>query len=102
MGKSFVRDAVAEVARTLKPGGDFVFDVSFPNARNPPNFLPRLKPERFRPPHFMKFWTRGEVEALLLESGPRREGGRRSGSSPATARSCRSASARDRCRSRAA
>ncbi len=69
MGKSFVRDAVAEIARTLKPGGDFVFDVSFPNSFNPPSFPPRLKPERFRPPHFLKYWTRGEVEALLLESG---------------------------------
>ena len=69
MGKRFVRDAVAEVARTLKPGGDFVFDVSFPNARNPTNLLLQLKPKRLRPPHFMKFWTRGEVEALLAESG---------------------------------
>jgi arsenite methyltransferase len=69
MGKRFVRDAVAEIARTLRPGGDFVFDVSFPNARNPTNLLPRLKPERFRPPHFMKFWTRREVEAMLGETG---------------------------------
>jgi arsenite methyltransferase len=69
MGKNFVRSAVAEIARTLMPGGDFVFDVSFPNSYNPPSFPPRLKPARFRPPHFMKYWTRGEVEALLLESG---------------------------------
>ena len=69
MGKSFVRRAVAEIARTLRPGGDFVFDVSFPNSFNPPSFPPRLKPERFRPPHFLKYWTRGEVEALLVESG---------------------------------
>jgi arsenite methyltransferase len=69
MGKRFVRDTVAEIARTLKPGGDFVFDVSFPNAHNPTNLLPRLKPERFRPPHFMKFWTRREVEAMLVETG---------------------------------
>ena len=69
MGKSFVRDTVAEIARTLKPGGDVVFDVSFPNGRNPTNYLPRLKPERFRPPHFMKFWTRREVESMLAETG---------------------------------
>jgi len=69
MGKSFVARAVAEIARTLKPGGDFLFDVSFPNARNPPNLLPRLKPRRFRPPHFMKYWTRSEVEALLAGTG---------------------------------
>jgi len=69
MGKSFVKRAVAEIARTLKHGGDFVFDVSFPNSFNPPSFPPRLKPERFRPPHFLKYWTRGEVESLLVESG---------------------------------
>ena len=69
MGKRFVRGAVAEIARTLKPGGDVVFDVSFPNAHNPTNLLLRLKPERFRPPHFMKFWTRGEVESMLAETG---------------------------------
>lgn len=69
MGKRFVRDTVTEIARTLKPGGDFVFDVAFPNARNPPNLLPRLMPERFRPPHFMKFWTRREVETMLVETG---------------------------------
>ena len=35
MGKGFVERAVAEIARVLKPGGQFVFDVSFPNAREP-------------------------------------------------------------------
>ncbi len=69
MGKGAVARAVAELARTLKPGGRFVFDVSFPNARNPPNFLPQLKPHRFRAPNFMKYWTRGEVERLLVASG---------------------------------
>ena len=69
MGKSFVADAVREIARTLKPGGHFVFDVSFPNAHNPTNLLLRLKPERLRPPHFMKFWTRAEVERLLHDTG---------------------------------
>ena len=69
MGKSFVAGAVREIARTLKPGGHFVFDVSFPNAHNPTNLLLRLKPERLRPPHFMKFWTRPEVERLLHDTG---------------------------------
>lgn len=69
MGKSFVRRAVTEIARTLKPGGAFVFDVSFPNARNPLSFPPRLKPRRLRPPHFMKYWRRDEIEELLVESG---------------------------------
>ena len=35
MGKSFVARAVAEIARVLRPGGQIVFDASFPNARNP-------------------------------------------------------------------
>lgn len=69
MGKGFVERAVAEIARTLKPGGHFVFDVSFPNARNPASFPSRLKPHRWRPPNFMKFWTREEVDALLQGTG---------------------------------
>ena len=69
MGKQFVHRAVSEIARTLKPGGHFLFDVSFPNARNPTNLLLRLKPQRFRAPNYMKFWTRSEVEALLIDTG---------------------------------
>jgi SAM-dependent methyltransferase len=69
MGKSFVERAVAEIARTLKPGGAFVFDVSFPNARNPQNLLPRLKPKRFRAPNYMKYWRRTEFERLLERTG---------------------------------
>lgn len=69
MGKGFVERAVAEIARTLKPGGAFVFDVSFPNARNPLSWPPRLKPRQLRPPHFMKYWRREEVERLLVDSG---------------------------------
>jgi arsenite methyltransferase len=69
MGKGFVERAVAEIARTLKPGGHFVFDVSFPNARNPASFPSRLKPHRLRAPNFMKFWTREDVDALLQATG---------------------------------
>jgi SAM-dependent methyltransferase len=69
MGKSFAARAVAEIARTLRPNGHFVFDSSFPNARNPPNLVPRLKPQRLRPPNFMKYWTRAEVESLLVQTG---------------------------------
>jgi SAM-dependent methyltransferase len=69
MGKSFVARAVGEIARTLRPGGDFVFDVSFPNAHNPANLPPRLKPRRLRPPNFMKYWSRAEITRLLEESG---------------------------------
>jgi arsenite methyltransferase len=69
MGKSFVARTVEEIARTLKPGGAFVFDVSFPNAGNPLSWPPRLKPQRLRPPHFMKYWRRDEVERLLVDSG---------------------------------
>jgi SAM-dependent methyltransferase len=69
MGKSFVARAVAEIARVLRPGGSIVFDASFPNARNPSNLLLQAKPKRLRPPNYMKFWTRREVESLLESSG---------------------------------
>lgn len=69
MGKGFVERAVAEIARTLKPGGHFVFDVSFPNARNPASVPSRLKPHRLRAPNFMKYWTREEVDRLLQVTG---------------------------------
>jgi SAM-dependent methyltransferase len=69
MGKGFVERAVAEITRTLKLGGHFVFDVSFPNARNPASFHSRLKPRRLRAPNFMKYWTREEVDALLRRTG---------------------------------
>jgi arsenite methyltransferase len=69
MGKSFVARAVAEIARVLRPGGQIVFDASFPNARNPSNLLLQAKPKRLRPPNYMKFWTRREVESLLESSG---------------------------------
>ena len=69
MGKSFVGRAVRELARVLRPGGSVVFDSSFPNAHNPSNLLLQAKPKRLRPPNYMKFWTRREVEALLEESG---------------------------------
>ena len=69
MGKSFVHRAITEIARVLRPGGAFVFDSSFPNARNPSNWPPRLKPHRFRNPNALKYWHRGEVEQLLEETG---------------------------------
>ena len=69
MGKSFVARAVAEIARVLRPGGQIVFDASFPNARNPSNLLLQAKPKRLRSPNYMKFWTRGEIEHLLESSG---------------------------------
>lgn len=69
MGKRHVLRALTEIARVLRPGGAFVFDVSFPNARNPASLAARLKPAVLRPPHFMKYWTRDEVESALRESG---------------------------------
>ena len=69
MGKSFVARAVAEIARVLRPGGSIVFDASFPNARNPSNLLLQAKPKRLRSPNYMKFWTRREIESLLVSSG---------------------------------
>ena len=96
MGKSFVARAVAEIARVLRPGGQIVFDASFPNARNPANLLLQAKPKRLRSPNYMKFWTRGEVESLLESSGLTAKTGR-SRSSPSPTRSCRAASARCTC-----
>jgi arsenite methyltransferase len=69
MGKAFVADAVREIARILRPGGSIVFDASFPNARNPSNLILQAKPKRLRPPNYMKFWTRREIESLLEGSG---------------------------------
>ena len=83
MGKSFVARAVAEIARMLRPGGDFVFDASFPNARNPSNLLLQAKPKRLRSPNFMKFWTRGEVERAARVERAGREDGRAQRSRPA-------------------
>jgi len=69
MGKAFVARAVREIARVLKPGGAFVFETSFPNALNPSNWPPRLKPHRWRNPNALKYWRREEVERLLTQSG---------------------------------
>lgn len=69
MGKQFVARAIREIARVLKPGGAFVFDGGFPNALNPSNWPPRLKPGRLRNPNALKYWRRGEVGRLLSESG---------------------------------
>lgn len=69
MGKSFVARAVREIARVLKPGGAFVFDGAFPNALNPSNWPPRLKPARVRNPNALKYWTPREIARLLDESG---------------------------------
>jgi arsenite methyltransferase len=69
MGKRYVGQALAEIARVLKPGGSFIFDSSFPNRRNPDNYVPQLKPERLRKPHALKYWTRQEIERLIVSSG---------------------------------
>ena len=102
MGKAFVARTVAEIARTLKPGGHFVFDVSFPNARNPSSFHSRLKPNRLRAPNFMKYWTREEVAALLRESGLAAKAGPTQDRAGALRAAAQAASARCPCRSRGA
>jgi arsenite methyltransferase len=69
MGKWFVARSVREIARVLKPGGAFVFDVAFPNRRNPSSWLPRTKPTPLRNPNALKYWTRPEIEQLLRDTG---------------------------------
>jgi SAM-dependent methyltransferase len=69
MGKRFVENAIREVARVLKPGGNFIFDVAFPNKRNPSSWLPRLKPGPLRNPNALKYWTRPEIERVITSSG---------------------------------
>jgi SAM-dependent methyltransferase len=69
MGKRFVEQSIREIARVLKPGGDFIFDVAFPNRRNPSSWVPRLKPAPLRNPNALKYWTRPEIERLLATSG---------------------------------
>lgn len=71
MGKKFVARAVREIARVLKPGGEFVFDTSFPNARNPSSWVPRVKPPRLRNENALKYWTRPEIERTLRAGGLR-------------------------------
>jgi SAM-dependent methyltransferase len=70
MGDRFVRGALAEVARVLKPDGAFVFEASFPNRHNPGN-LPWVLAGalRERRPNQVKFRSRAEVERLLRDSG---------------------------------
>jgi arsenite methyltransferase len=69
MGKRFVEKAIGEVARVLKPGGNFIFDVAFPNKRNPSSWLPRIKPAPLRNPNALKYWTRPEIEHAITASG---------------------------------
>jgi arsenite methyltransferase len=69
MGKTHVARALAEAARVLAPGGAFLFDASFPNSRNPASLPARLRPRRSRPPNFMKYWSRAEVEGAIDRSG---------------------------------
>ena len=70
MGDRFVRGALAEVARVLRPDGRFVFEASFPNRHNPGN-LPWVLAGSLgeRRPNQVKFRSRGDVERLLRASG---------------------------------
>jgi arsenite methyltransferase len=70
MGDRFVRGALAEVARVLKPEGAFVFEASFPNRHNPGN-LPWVVAGalRERRPNQVKFRSRADVDRLLRDSG---------------------------------
>jgi arsenite methyltransferase len=70
MGRAYVREALAEIARVLLPGGRFVFESSFPNRfcpANAPSVLRGLLGERR--PNQLKYYSRGEVERLVRGSG---------------------------------
>jgi SAM-dependent methyltransferase len=70
MGASYLRNALSEITRVLKPGGGFVFESSFPNRRCPANFpslLLRWLGERR--PNQMKLYTLAEVRRFLEVSG---------------------------------
>jgi hypothetical protein len=69
MGDRYVRGALAEVARVLRPGGAYVFEASFPNRHNPGNLPWVLGGVVERRPNQVKFRSRGDVERLLRESG---------------------------------
>lgn len=69
MGKAHVARTLAEVTRVLRPTGSFVFETSFPNARNLATYASRVKPSRLRPPNFMKYWTSDEIATALERSG---------------------------------
>jgi SAM-dependent methyltransferase len=69
MGDRYVRGALAEVARVLRPDGAFVFEASFPNRHNPGNLPWVLGGVWERRPNQVKFRSRGDVERLLRESG---------------------------------
>jgi ubiquinone/menaquinone biosynthesis C-methylase UbiE len=69
MGDRFVRGALAEVARVLKPEGRFIFEASFPNRHNPGNLPWVLAGFRERRPNQVKFRSRADVRRLLRDSG---------------------------------
>jgi len=70
MGRRYVEQALAEVARVLRPGGRFLFETSFPNRYCPAN-LPSLLLNRGSGRHAtdVTLYSRREVERLVVGSG---------------------------------
>jgi SAM-dependent methyltransferase len=70
MGTGYLRRALAEVARVLRPGGAYVFESSFPNSRCPAN-LPFVLRGRLggTTPNRVKFRSEREVRELVRASG---------------------------------
>lgn len=70
MGKQFVRDTFAHLAKALRPGGSIVFDVSFPNVHAIGNLPVRayglLAPDK---PNRVKYYSRRELDRMMKTSG---------------------------------
>lgn len=75
MGRAYVERALGEIARVLRPDGGFIFDSSFPNRRSPANLAAVLRGRgRERRPNQLKFYSRGEVAAMIRRAGLDRYG----------------------------
>lgn len=70
MGKQFVSETFAHIARVLRPGGAIVFDTSFPNG-HAIGMIPVRLYGWFAPnkPNRVKHYTRRELVRLMQSSG---------------------------------
>ena len=100
MGKGFVARTVSELARVLKPGGAFVFDVAFPNRAEPVELAAAPEAPAAAQPERAQVLDAPGDRAAPARDGPCRRAPAARSSSPAPTPRCRSASGR--CRSRGA